>query len=280
MGELLRKYRQAADMTLRDLAERIGFNLTTLHRMETGYRGTTSENDVVHYMSACGASRKDILRAVDACRETTDYRGYWLSSHDEVVGETLRTVIFHETRASKSVCYAPELIPGLLQTEAYARTQFSRVEMPEQDRSTLVETRLARQHILFRRNPAKFTFFIHERALRMGVGDYRIMTEQLTAMRLLADQPNVRIRIVPIAARDRGVFGGPFRLLAFAKYQTLTHLDAPFGGWFLEDPKYVGSYLSLNRRLVDVALDVAESRALLAELADRYDRTEGHWVDP
>ncbi|WP_436492535.1 helix-turn-helix domain-containing protein [Actinokineospora sp. HUAS TT18] len=273
LGELLRQHRLAAGLSMRDLGAKIGQTLTNMHRIETGYRGTTSETEAVQYVTACGASPDDVRGIIAACREVADYRGYWLDAHDELLGEPLRRVIFHESRADKSVCYEPELIPGLLQTKPYAEALFARVDMADDDRSALVETRLARQHILHREKPGKFTFFIHERALRMAVGDHQVMAEQLTTMMVLADLQNIRIRVVPIAARNRGVFGGPFRLFGFARYQTLTHLDAPFGGWFLEDPKYVGSYLSLNRRLTEVALDVEESRVLLAKLADEYDRT-------
>ncbi|CRK60162.1 Putative DNA-binding protein [Alloactinosynnema sp. L-07] len=279
LGELLRTYREAAGLTMRELGERIGRNLTSLHRIETGVRGATSESEVVHYMAACGASPKDVLRAIDVCRETTEYRGYWLSPHDRWMSDSLRSFIFHESRASKTVIYESELIPGLLQTEPYVRALFARVDMPDEGRTALIQTRLARQHVMFRNNPAKFTFFIQERALKLEVGDYRIMAEQLLAMLFFADRWNISIRIVPAKARELALFGGPFQLLAYDRCPTLAYLDGPFGGVFLEEPKYVAPFLKLNRELAGIALDAGESRALIASLADEYDRSEGSWDD-
>ncbi|SDJ38868.1 Helix-turn-helix domain-containing protein [Actinokineospora alba] len=279
LGDLLRGYREAAGLTLRQLSPKLGYSTACLHRLETGYRGTTTETEVVHYMAACGAHYKDVRKLIDACRATNDDRGYWLCPHGQWMGDSLRSLIFHESSASKSVSYEPELIPGLLQTEAYARALFARADISEEHRAARVQARMERQRILFRNNPAKFIFFIQERALRLEVGTYRIMTEQLLAMLFLADQWNISIRIVPASARDRASLGGPFQLFGFHKYRTLAYLDGPVGGLFLEDLDYVGAYRSLNRQLAGLALDAGESRVLLAKLADEYDRAEGSWDD-
>jgi transcriptional regulator with XRE-family HTH domain len=279
LGDLLRGYREAAGLTLRQLGEKLGRSTAGLHRLETGVRGTTTETEVVHYMAACGAHFQDVLKLIDACRETTDDRGYWLCPHGQWMGDSLRSLIFHESSAEKSVSYEPEMIPGLLQTEPYTRALLTSLGLSGDLLEAQVQARTERQRILFRNRPAKFVFFIQERALRLEVGNYQILAEQLLAMLFFADQWNITIRIVPTAARDRALFGGPFRLLQFAKYDTLAYLDGPVGGLFLEDTEYVSAYRSLNRQLVTLALGAGESRMLLATLADEYDRAEGSWDD-
>lgn len=279
LGDLLRGYREAAGLTLRELGPKLGYSAACLHRLETGFRGTTTETEVVHYMAACGAHYEDVQRLIKACKDTNDDRGYWLCPLGQWIPDSLRSLIFHESQASHSVSYEPESIPGLLQTEPYARALFMGAGLPAERLESQVQARMERQRILFRNKPAKFTFFIHERALRMEVGDYRIMAEQLLAMVFFADQMNISIRVVPATARDRALFGGAFRLLGFAKYPTLAYMDGPVGGLFLEDAEYVAGYRSLNRRLATLALDAGESRSLLATLADEYDRSEGCWDD-
>jgi transcriptional regulator with XRE-family HTH domain len=279
LGDLLREHREAAGLTLRDLAPKLGRSIAHLHRIETGVRGTTSETEVVHYLATCGARYQDVEALITFCREASDDRGYWLAPHGQWMSDSLRSLIFHETTATRSVSYEPEVIPGLLQTEPYIQALFACVDIPDEQRSARVRARMERQRILFRNNPAKFTFFVHERALRLEVGDYRIMAEQLLAMLFFADQSNIAIRVVPAAARHTAVFGGSFRLFGYPRFGSLVYLDCQVAGLFLEDPRHVEGYRSFIRQIAKVALSTGESRMLVAALADEYDRAEGGWDD-
>jgi transcriptional regulator with XRE-family HTH domain len=279
LGHRLRDYRAAAGLTLRELSEALGRPTANVHRLETAEREAT-ETEIVHYMATCGAPYSDVLKMLDAWREAHDLRGYWLCPHPQWMDDSLRSLIFHEAKANHSVSYEPEFIPGLLQTEPYMRALLTGLGRSGDLLEAQVRARTDRQGILFRKNPAKFMFYIHERALRMEIGSYQIMTEQLLAMMFFADQSNIAIRVVPAAARERGSFGGPFRLFGFAKYHTLAYLAGPVGGLLLEDREYVAGIRSLNGQVADIALDTGESRLLLAKLADEFDRSEGSWDGP
>ncbi|MBC6446464.1 helix-turn-helix domain-containing protein [Actinokineospora xionganensis] len=279
LGDLLREHREAAGLTLRDLAPKLGRSIAHLHRIETGYRGTTSETEVVHYLATCGARYQDVEALITFCREAGDDRGYWLAPHGQWMSDSLRSLIFHETTATRSISYEPEVIPGLLQTEPYVRALLARQDFTDERRAALLQARMERQRILFRNNPTQFTFFVHERALRLEVGDYRTMAEQLLAMLFFADQRNIQIRILPSSARDTAVFGGAFRLLGYPKFAPLVYLDCHIAGLFLEDARQVADFQSLMRQIAKVALDAGQSRGLVATLADEYDRAEGGWDD-
>jgi len=122
-------------------------------------------------------------------------------------------------------------------------------------------------------NPGGFTFYVHEHALRLQVGDTKIMHEQLLHLVLTAALDNITVRIVPSVAGERSAFGGPFQLLEIHEAPSLVYLDHPGGGGlFLEDRKYVETYYQLLPRLTDVALDEGQSREFAADLADAYDR--------
>lgn len=233
----------------------------------------------MQYLATCGASYQDVQHLVKMCRDADDDRGYWLCEHGEWMSDSLRSLVFHETTADRSVSYEPEVIPGLLQTEPYVRALLARQQFTDERRALLLKTRMERQRILVRNNPAKFTFFVHERALRLEVGDYRIMAEQLLAMVFFADQWNITIRVLPAAARETALFGGSFRCLGYPKFGSLVYLDCHVAGLFLEDPRQVAKYLSVLRQIATVALDEEESRRLVAGLADEYDRAEGGWDD-
>ncbi|CRK61302.1 Putative DNA-binding protein [Alloactinosynnema sp. L-07] len=279
LGDLLKAHRVAAGLTLIQLSERVGQSPPTLNRLELGKRGATSEIEVVHFLAACGASYQDVQRVTAFCREVNTDRGHWLCPSGQWMSDSMRSLIFHEASATRIANYQPEVIPGLLQTEPYIQALFTRKDLTDDFRAARVEARLQRQKILFRNRPARFTFFIHERALRLEVGDYRVMAEQLLAMLFFADRWNIGIRIVPSAARHESLFGGSFLYFGYERHRPLVFLDGAVTGVFLEDPEYVELHRSLIRQIAGVALDAEESRVLIATLADEYDRSEGKWDD-
>ncbi|HVK21536.1 MAG TPA: helix-turn-helix transcriptional regulator [Actinokineospora sp.] len=269
LGDLLRVHRVAAGLSLKQLGARVGRSPAHLHRLEVGERAVTTETEVVHYLASCGAPFQDVQRLVRFCREMDDTRGYWLPTHGRWMGDSLRSLIFHESSAVSSVNYEPELVPGLLQTEAYARARFLCHADQADDVEPGVKARTERQRILFRRTPAKFTFLVQERALRLIVGDHQLMTEQMLAMLFLADQPNIKIRVVP----GTEAFGGSFHYFGFERRNpSLVYLDNHVGGLFLQDKGLVESYVTVLRSVAKVAMNAEESRMLIADLAGDYDR--------
>jgi hypothetical protein len=135
-----------------------------------------------------------------------------------------------------------------------------------------IRTRTERQRIVSLRNSARFTFYIHEQALRLSVGTDEIMAEQLLHLVLTAALDNVALRIVPSAARERSIFGGAFHLMEFEEYRPMVYLDSLTGGLIIEDRDHVRSYYELLPMLADIALDEGQSREFAADLADVYDR--------
>ncbi|WP_436493497.1 helix-turn-helix domain-containing protein [Actinokineospora sp. HUAS TT18] len=279
LGDLLRTHREAAGLTLIELGERVGQSAPVLNRLELGLRAATSETEVVHYLASCGAPYQDVHELTEFFKDLRAKRGHWLCPSGHWMPDSLRSLIFHETNANRVVSYQPEVIPGLLQTEPYIQALFARKEADPVARQAWVEARMERQRILSRAKPAMFTFFIHERALRLEVGDYRVMAEQMLAMLFLADQQNIGIRIVPAMARETALFGGSFLYFGFARYRPLIYLDGAVTGVFLEDRGYVDRHRSLIRQIANVALSAGQSRELIATLADEYDRSEGTWDD-
>jgi hypothetical protein len=187
----------------------------------------------------------------------------------------LQSLIFHESTANNSIIYEPLAVHGLLQTPSYARAHITAVECDicEERLAAAVRTRMERQRILSLRNPARFTYYIHEQALRLRVGTDEIMAEQLLHIVLTAALENVTVRIVPSATGERSIFGGAFRLMEFDEYRPMVYLDhIHVGGLIIEDRDHVRSYYGLLPMLDDIALNAGQSREFVAELADAYDR--------
>jgi transcriptional regulator with XRE-family HTH domain len=272
LGSMLRRIRQEAGLTATELGGMLGWSLPTISRMENGKR-TTTTTDVIQYAAMCGLKWREITPLVELTRLAEFKLGYHLS--DKRIGGSLQSLIFHESSAEHSIIYEPQVFHGLLQTSDYARAIITavRADIPEDRVAGAVRTRMERRRILHLPDPARFTFYLHEQALRLRVGTDRIMHEQLLHLVLIAALDNVTVRILPSRAGERSALGGAFRLMEFAEDRPIVYLDyLGGGGLILEDPNYVSSYQEIVSMLADVALDEGQSREFAAELADEYDR--------
>lgn len=270
LGAELKSRREAAGLTGDQVARATGWHRSKVSRVELG-QAEISVVDTIHYLGACkifAAEAKDLLKL---CAEAERGVGYWLNSHEEWLEDSLHSLIYHEATASHLIGHEPLVIPGLLQTPDYARVWISRSRgFSAEDIAAGIRTRMERKQIL--RRPARFTFFVHEQALRLQVGTAAVMHDQLLHLVITAALPNVSLRVLPASAAERAVFGGPFRLFEYRDHHPLVYLDGPRSGLFLEEPGYVADYQQLLPALASVALSEGESRSFAAGLADQYDR--------
>lgn len=250
----------------------LGWSSSKVSRLESGTRGT-SEVDVAIYLASCGVGRAELERLLDLVRDADD--GYWLRPHGTRLPDELRSLVVQENLASSVSSYEPLLIPGLLQTEDYARGLFEWLGMGAGDTIGLkVQARLDRQGILRRRRPPRFTFFVHEHALRAEVGGPPVMHEQLLHLLFMTALPQCELRVVPVSAGPHGALGGPFRLMRYADHPAVAYVENQTASLFLESAHDIDAYRRLLVKLADVALDGGQSRAWLAQRASEYDRAE------
>jgi hypothetical protein len=182
------------------------------------------------------------------------------------------TLTFHESTATSLTLYDPHVVNGLLQTRDYARALFSRESRRDADDvAHCVDLRIARQQILNRPRPAKFTFFVHETALRREVGGRDVQQEQLLHVVLLAALPHVTLRVIP-ASTEAPSAGGPFQLFNWSQHRPLIYLDNQPCGFFLEDDELVTPIRDLIQLIATAAMDEARSREWVASLANELDR--------
>jgi transcriptional regulator with XRE-family HTH domain len=262
VGNMLRSIRDATNLTVSEVADRLGWSVSKVSRVERGVAGIDPA-ELVRYAAHCGAVLGDIDFLIDRCQEAVP-PGYWMSKR-------LASLIFHESTAAFSSSYDSLVVPGLLQTEEYATALFSREGLEHNLAEARVRVRMVRQHGLHSRG---FEFFVHEQALRLPVGGNPVMNEQMLKLVLLADQPQITIRVVPTAAGQYGMFGPPFVLFRYTGGGPLVYMDAIPAGLFVEERGYVAGYHSLLAEMSDVALGRGESREVLAGLASAFDQPE------
>ncbi|MFT7866966.1 MULTISPECIES: Scr1 family TA system antitoxin-like transcriptional regulator [Amycolatopsis] len=178
----------------------------------------------------------------------------------------LRTLIAHEQQATAISSFHGVVIPGLLQTADYARALANEMGHPcDPDQvDEHVFTRLSRQAILTRPR-ARFSFYLHEFALRLPVGPTpAVMRAQLHNLAKVRD--NAAIRVIPATGGHAGL-AGDFQLVESDSFRPVIYLESEVSALYLEEPREISAYRRILRALAKTALDEAESRMLITRLA-------------
>ncbi|MEU5211952.1 helix-turn-helix transcriptional regulator [Streptomyces sp. NPDC020742] len=168
--------------------------------------------------------------------------------------------------------YAPLLIPGLLQTEGYARAMF-RAGHPTATETVvneLVASRLERAHLLEKPTTPLLWAVMDEAVLRRPVGGAAVMAEALKHIADLGRSHRIIVQILPFAVGGHMALGGPLKLMAFEDAPPLTYLQGLGTGRLLDDPATVAHY-ALTYDLVGAsALAPQDSLALIESVAEAY----------
>lgn len=200
----------------------------------------------------------------------TKARGWW-HSYGDAIPEWFELYVGLEAAASRLRTYEAQLVPGLLQTEAYA-TRVYEVARPEMTRAEIergVAVRLGRQAILTRPVPRapQFDVLLDEAVLRRGAD-----AEQLERLVVVGRQPNVSLRVVPAAAGlYRGnMTSGTFTILDFdaGSEPSLVYSDSLTGALYLDKAAEVTTYGEAWASMEEAALTEAASRKLIASIAE------------
>ncbi|HEX2132003.1 MAG TPA: DUF5753 domain-containing protein, partial [Actinophytocola sp.] len=218
-----------------------------------------------------GAATRDLLAM---CPQDDDHQGYFLSREGDWLPSSLNALIFHESMATGLVLYEPMVVNGLLQTGDYARSLMTREQKwTSEEIESAIRVRNERKQILNRPAPARFTFFMHEQALRNMVCSSKVMHDQLLFLVLVAALHNVTLRVVPCERVEQGALGGPFQMMTFHQHRPLVYLDQLETGLFLEEEEFVAPYRDRQVALLaDLAWDAGQSREFVASLATEFDR--------
>ncbi|WP_051751716.1 helix-turn-helix domain-containing protein [Streptosporangium amethystogenes] len=187
-GVELRRLRLEAGLTQEELGNRIGYSTSQVGSVEVGKRAPTEP-----FIAGCETVFGPGLREVWAD----------LSKHKDRAPKWFRPWLDEEAEAVSLKTWQPLVVPGLLQTEAYARVLL-RCEpgFGHEQVEALVAARLDRQEILNRTNPPMYLVILDEGALSRPIGGSEIMREQLTHLVKAAEAPHITIQITPLGANS------------------------------------------------------------------------------
>ncbi|WP_214110633.1 helix-turn-helix domain-containing protein [Acrocarpospora catenulata] len=254
-GELVR-LRCEAGYSREEVSQLLGLASSTVYRIETGHtrpQGRTMR-DLLALYGATDQERAALLELIrDAGR-----RGWWHSFGDVISGPYVGL----EAEAASVRNYEPVMLPGLLETEDYARAVIGAalVEDPKEIERRIT-VRLERQRRLS--DPAfELWVVLDEAALRRPVGGPHVMAEQLRRLQELALQPNVTIQVLPFDAGAYLGMGNPLAILAFPDPEDgdIVFLESAGGELYLEEADQVRRYAQVFDHLRAAALSPEKSR--------------------
>ncbi|MFG1790725.1 helix-turn-helix domain-containing protein [Nocardia sp. NPDC049149] len=265
----LRELREQRGFDSAGFAKRVGFTPANWSHVEKGRRVLTTNTigPVLELLEVGAEEREELVALLDASKE----RGWWTKA-SALIGPELQRLYGMESGAQSIRSYDSLIVPGLLQTEDYARALISADVMirPVQVEQ-LVAIRMRRQQRLRDAEPVELTAVIGEGTLRQQTGGGEVLRGQLTHLATLIDElDTVEVRVIPFAAPAGAVLGGSsFHLIDFAgaRLPTFGWAESAVFGGAVDDPDLVRDLSFAYVRAQEQSLDRDESSSLIRTYA-------------
>lgn len=265
----LRGLRTAAGLTREEVSEQTGINPATLYRIETA-KVRPQRRTLMAMLDKYGVIDEDKRSELIALSRQAAQLG-WLQAYESELPELYTTYISFEAEARSVHNYESLFVPGLLQTENYARAVIRGV-LPlatDADVQARVEARMQRQESLRKTDPLRLWAILDEAVLHRQTGGKTVMAEQLEALARAAGQPHITLQVIPFASGAHAGMPGSFVVMDFpdAADPALVYVDSMAGDLFLEREADVRRYATTFEHLRATALDPASSTKLIEEQA-------------
>jgi hypothetical protein len=257
------------------VAKALGWSPTKISRYELGHSSFPLDEveKLLDYYGVAAPRRAALL----SLAEEANQRGWWEDYADAISSEYME-YIGHEAGAASVAIWENVAVPGLLQTEEYARrvlaTHRVAAPVPPGVLERRVQVRMVRQEILTRDPPIQLSIVLDESVLLRTVGGHEVMAAQLRQLAALSELPNVELRIFPLG-REAPVFSASFEVFGFYAIDGTDRLGD------VVSTESVGSYLYVEgetdtylyrlffQAMSDASLPPDDSRHLIVQTADR-----------
>jgi transcriptional regulator with XRE-family HTH domain len=266
----LRRLREGAGLTQDSVAEYLDWHPTKLMRIETG-RSAPHPNDVRLMVEVYGVTDQEHIAALVKLAKDARQRGWWYSYRDILLNR-YDFYIGLESEASSIRWFELAVVPGLLQTEAYARSVISGgpQKLCAEGVQSRVEVRLMRQRLLARDDGPQLWVVLDESVIRRVVGGPGVMRAQLEWLLSVGEHARVTIQVVPYGASPHPGLAGPFLILGFADQAEpdVAYLETVGGNLYVDKAEEARLYATAFDHLRAVALSAGETRSMLRAAAD------------
>lgn len=267
LGKRLQMLREKAGFSFDDAARVVETTSTTIRRMENAEVLTLRPPYARALLEAYGVSGDDIEAFLALARDAK--RPGWWRHYRDAVPAWFSAFVSLEEAASLIRAYEPHYVPGLLQTEEYARAvlRAGSPHAPDEEIERRLALRMKRQDVLTRPDPPRLWVVMDETALRRPVGSTALMQEQMARLTDVGQSPAVTVQVMPFSAGAHPAMYGPIHYFRFripdlpdiACTETLT--DATY----LDDRDEVSEYHQALDRMCAQAAPPAPTLQLIKE---------------
>ncbi len=272
LGQELRRLRELKGMTAEEVADRLLVSQSKISRLENGRR-SISQRDV---RDLCGVYEVEDHRVVDSLMQMAKdsrQQGWW-----HAFGDVPYSVyIGLETDAASLRVYDPQVVPGLLQTQAYAEALIHGAlpEVAQADIEKRVKVRMRRQdRISSTEYPLRMWTVLDEAALRRVVGDKQIMIQQLERLIEVSRLPHVTVQVLPFKMGAHPGVSGQYAILEFpdAADSSVVYIEGVTSDLYLEKAQDVQLYTVMYEHLRAQALNADQSRDFILDVVKDFTR--------
>jgi len=274
LGHQLRSLREARGISREQAGWEIRSSESKISRIELGRVGL-KERDIADLLTLYGVTDPAERESMLSLARQANVPGWW-QRYGDVHPKWFEPYLGLEAAASLIRTYEVQFIPGLLQTEAYARAvvKLAHRGAGPDEVDGRVRLRLARQRVLRREDPPppRLWAVLDEAVLRRPIGGPEVMRAQLVALREATTWPNVTIQIVRFTTGGHAAAGGAFTLLRFPDPEVpdVVYMEQLTSGLYLEQLRDVDTYGEVLERLCVEAEPPVRTADLLAEILAEY----------
>jgi len=265
----LRRLRDESRLTGEEVGERLGWSPAKVSRIETARTAITAA-DLSRLLDLYDVAGQRRDRLTELGRSAGE-RGWW-DAYADTLGPEYATLIAMEAQAEHARWYAAQIVPGLLQIEAYAREIIASTLLisPPGEIERRVQVRMTRQRVLRSEPPLRLSVVLDEGVLLRQVGGSQVMREQLEHLADAATWPNVELRVLRNETGAHPAITGEFTILGFPELISpdVVYLEHMTSNIYVEQEAEVYRYNLAFDRLLALALDPERSRQMIARVAE------------
>jgi len=273
LGGQLRRMREQAGISRADAGWQIRASESKVSRMELGRVGF-KERDVSDLLDLYGMQDEDERFRLMELARAANNPGWW-SRYGDVMPTWFTNYVGLEVAATLIRTYEVMFVPGLLQTEEYARAvvQLGKSYLPDDEVAQRVALRVTRQQILNRTTPVRLWVVIDESVLHRPVGGPEILRNQIEHLMKLAHEPNITLQIMPFSSVGYPGAGGAFSILRFpdGDLPDIVYIEHAASALYLDKLEEVDEYAAIMEGLTIAAAPVSATEGLLKEALARLD---------
>ncbi|WP_197016327.1 helix-turn-helix domain-containing protein [Actinomadura viridis] len=251
LGAQLRRLREARGMSTEEAGYEIRGSHSKISRMELGRVGF-KERDVADLLTLYGVEDPEERDSLLQLAKEANTPGWW-HRYGDVLPAWFETYLGLEGAASLLRSYEVQFIPGLLQTEDYARAvvRLGYHDASEEDVQRRVHLRMTRQERFTQPSGPTLWAVLDEAVLRRPLGGREVMRAQIRHLIDMTLKPNVTLQIVPFGAMEHAAVGGPFTILRFAEpgLSDVVFMEQLTSALYLDKPSDVDTYMRAMNNL-------------------------------